>query len=62
MSDIDPHDADRMRHFLSMATHEREAAVRLMWNGGYSAYQIAAATGLSIEAVLAIVEPPRVTA
>lgn len=46
----------RMTAFNALTPAEREAAIRRMWAGGAGAYQIAAATGLSIEAVLRMVD------
>ena len=48
----------RMAAFERLTTAEREAAIRRMWAGGAGVYQIAAAPGLSIEAVLRMVEAP----
>ena len=51
-----------MAAFERLTTAEREAAIRRMWAGGAGAYQIATATGISIEAILAIIGTRKATA
>lgn len=48
-----PHDA-RLKHFASLDHQSQREAVRRMAIDGHSAYGIATATGLSVEAVALI--------
>ncbi len=61
MDSIAP-ETERMKNFNGLTPEEREEAIRMMWRGGFGAYQIATATGISIEAILAIIGTRKATA